>query len=569
MQLSESYYNGARVFQDDEQEAAIEAAFQLECELQNDRRDALFVEARRIAREHPEWLAALKEPAHSQFKFIIDNDTYPVIVRGRVIRIDLVPQLDDEFVEWVVQCINWSKEMDQLIVDCNLNAEALHNAVSRNVSTLSTFQCDAKGTPDYSNPDNVRVFLKMQDVLLRWNDWHQRIEIRERSSWETLRRELPWAPLTDATIGRLMTLAGDSQHRFRPSEQLFRRATEAIARETVFDPIVDYLAEVEAKWDGVPRLATWLSAACGVPCDIYHQAVSKNVLGGMVKRARQPGAKHDEVMVLIGAQGTYKSTLCRALAWQDEFFTDSVAFDGSPQNLVPQLFGKWLVELGELDGMTNRETSFVKRFISAQADNVTLKYKAIAADYARRCIFIGTSNDDRVLRDATGNRRFLPVRVERQIDVNWVRENLDQLLGEAAAMHTAGATFEISSDVIPQAREHQDAARAGADFETFLEHWFDGDQPTLVAAADVAALLREATGRSVPANKYGTTMKRLGFVDGTVRIGGRPTRAWRRGAADPTHLVALHRNGNGQLVPVLKPTFTPSLVPKLPLPGRM
>lgn len=546
------------------------------CEAENERLDQLFVESQNIARAHPEWFDDVEEPIKSQIIEIRDKTEWPSVCwrTGHVMRVDRVPEpeIADDFVRLVMTHIdaeNSAREFDEMITAAQLGRHALRASVQRSLKSFTDFDRSAKTSePDSTNPDNVRVFLKMENTDLRWNDWHQRIEIRETSSWATGRKELPWVALTDATIGRLMTLAGDSQYRFRPSEQLFRRAIEAIAREALFDPIVDYLADAEAKWDGVPRLATWLSQACGVPCDIYHQAVGKNVIGGMVKRARQPGAKHDEVMVLIGDQGTYKSTLCRALAWRDEFFTDSVAFDGSPQNLVPQLFGKWVVELGELDGMTNRETSFVKRFISAQADNVTLKYKAIAMDYARRCIFIGTSNDDRVLRDTTGNRRFLPVRVEQQINVKWVRENFDQIFGEAAAMHTAGATFEIPADVIPQAREHQDAARAGADYETFLDHWFSGDQPTLVAAADIAALLKEAVGRSVPANKYGTAMKRLGFVDGTVRLGGKPTWCWRRGQADQKNIVTLHRDNNGRLAPVQRSPFMPAVVSPFPLPGQ-
>jgi hypothetical protein len=116
-------------------------------------------------------------------------------------------------------------------------------------------------------------------------------------------------------------------------------------------------------------------------------------------------------MILIGKQGTAKSTLCRTLAMQDEWFTDSVAFDGSPQNIVPQLFGKLVVELAELDGMAKKEVQHIKAFITRQSDNVTLKYKAFASDFSRRCIFIGTSNEDSPLVDITGNRRFLPVRV--------------------------------------------------------------------------------------------------------------------------------------------------------------
>lgn len=567
MQLSESNYH-ARVFHDAEREAVIEAEFQLECEANNQRLTSLFLEARSIARQHPEWLAGMDARLLVNIKFILDNDTYPVVWRGQIVRTDPVPQGDDEFVAWVIERLNWEREMHHLEVDVKLSAESLRAAVSQKLFSFTDFVRNGKtGLPDSTNPDNVRVFLRMQQAELRWNDWFQRIEISELEPWGGARKPLPWAAVTDTVVGRLMTQAGDTQYQFRPAEQLFRRTIEAVAREDVYDPVKEYLANAEAKWDGTPRLATWLSRACGTPCDPYHQVVGKNVLGGMVKRAREPGAKHDEVMVLIGAQGTYKSTLCRTVAWRPEFFTDSVAFDGSPQNLVPQLFGKWIVELGELDGMASREVSYLKRFISAQSDNVTLKYKAMAADYERRCVFIGTTNDDRVLRDATGNRRFLPVRIERQIDVEWVRDSLAQLLGEAAAMHSAGANFTIPDEVRPAAQAHQEAARVEADFETHLEAWFGGDDPMLVAAANVAALLKEATGRSVPANKYGITMKRLGFLGATVRIEGKPMQSWVRGSREATHAVTLYRDNAGRLLPTRRAAFVPSVVP-LPMSAK-
>ena len=79
-------------------------------------------------------------------------------------------------------------------------------------------------------------------------------------------------------------------------------------------------------------------------------------------RAREPGCKHDEVMLLSSAaQGMGKSTLCRILALEDEWFTDSVVFDGSPQNVIPQLHGKWCIELSELGNMGRRDAEHVVR----------------------------------------------------------------------------------------------------------------------------------------------------------------------------------------------------------------
>ena len=540
---------------------------------ENSRLDELFCEAQRMVRAHPQWLQNLESdfdlsPSTAAIlRHAATVDSFPVMWRGQVIRTERVPDpsISDLLVRIAAERIeenNYQLNFKRWNDDMLLTAEGLRNLITRNLSSFRDFDRDARtGIPNSGNPDNVRVYLKMHNLSIRWNAWWQRQEIAKDDSGI-------WEAITDTIVAQLMTEAGDSQHQFRPAEILFRRTLETIAHETIYDPVLEYLDAAEQNWDGTPRLATWLSAACGVPCDPYHQAVGKNVIGGMVKRAREPGAKHDEVMILIGAQGTFKSSLCKALPGQSEYFTDSVAFDGSPQNTIPQLFGKWVVELSEMDGMANREVSFLKAFISRQSDNVTLKYRAIAEDHARRCIFIGTSNDDRILRDATGNRRFLPVRISQTIDVDWVRENLDLLLGEAAALHSAGANFTIPTEVLPAAQAHQEAARVEADFEVFLDEWFGGDQPCLVKATDVATALRETCGRSVPANKYGPAMKRLGFVDGTVRLSGKPTWCWKRGQADQRNAVTLHRDQNGRLLPVQRPGFTPVVVPSTPLPGQ-
>ncbi|MCW5703776.1 MAG: hypothetical protein KIT82_14490 [Bradyrhizobium sp.] len=257
----------------------------------------------------------------------------------------------------------------------------------------------------------------------------------------------------------------------------------------------------------------------------------------------------------------------------DDWFTDSVAFEGSPQNIVPQLFGKLVIELAELDGMARREVQYIKRFLSAQSDNVTLKYEAFASDHARRCIFIGTSNEANPLRGDAGNRRFLPVRVEQRIDVDYVRDNLDQIIGEAAALEAAGDNFLIPRKVIPEARARQEEARAEADFEIHLTSWFGGKTgAAYILPADLATLLKEATGRSIPSNQYGAAMKRLGFIQLKPRLGSssEQTRVWCRGGIDGAQRYSLHRNGDGRLSPKLPFLATPP-VPEgsavvLPLP---
>jgi predicted P-loop ATPase len=302
-----------------------------------------------------------------------------------------------------------------------------------------------------------------------------------------------------------------------------------IARQTSYDPVLDWIDG--CVWDGKPRLVTWLHQACGTPLDPYHQAIGRNVIGGIVKRARHPGTKHDEVMILIGKQGCGKSELTKAVAGRPEWHTDSVAFEGRPQDIIPQLHGKLVIELSELDGMHKREAGHIKRFLSTQTDNYTAKYDAFANDHARRCIFIGTCNLEHPLVDDTGGRRFYPVRIPAgtRINIAWLRENLDQLIGEAAALDAAGETFGIPESVWAAAAVVQETARTVSAVEELVLQWFTkpdtpGGSGYFVLSSDIVAALTMA--RQNANAKVGATMKRLGYVHDRPYINGVQTRAW-------------------------------------------
>lgn len=397
------------------------------------------------------------------------------------------------------------------------------------------------GEIEHDNSDNVSVFLGEIGAELRWNAWLNQAEIRGGSGTDTAWPD--WTRIDDTVIAKIRTRATQTGTRFRPSLDFLRDTILTIACREPYDPVLERIDALADAWDGRPRLAIWLTATCGVPCDLYHQAVGRNIIGGMVRRARHPGCKHDEVAILIGPQGTRKSTLARALALSDEWFSDSVSFDGSPQNVVPQLFGKLVIELAELDGMQRREVQHVKRFLSAQTDSVTLKFKAFASDFPRRCIFLGTSNDDAPLMDSTGNRRFLPVRVHQEIDTGWLAENIGQLVGEAARLEAAGETFGLPRTVWAIAAEHQESARNETDTEIRFADWFAETPATgplsWILASDLTELCEMANLRGSNGSR-GAAMKTFGFRKDLVLFRGKRARVWVRGQVDnPTDMVRL------------------------------
>jgi hypothetical protein len=59
-----------------------------------------------------------------------------------------------------------------------------------------------------------------------------------------------------------------------------------------------------------------------------------------------------------------------------------------------------------------------------------LAYGYFATSVSRQFVLVGTTNQELILHDATGNRRYLPVRV-RGIDIEALKRDREQLLAEA------------------------------------------------------------------------------------------------------------------------------------------
>jgi len=382
--------------------------------------------------------------------------------------------------------------------------KGFENKVRREINTGAGFLLDSKGNPAADNSDNVAVFLNIAGKKLRRNAWFDRNEIADLDKDN-------WLHLDDDARQDLLVDAENSQFNYHPSEGRFYRALNKIARENIYDPVLDRIDQCARKWDGVPRLDTWLHHTCNVPADAYHAAVGRNIIGGMVRRARHPGCKHDEVAILISPeQGKGKSTVAEILALEPDWFTDTIEIGGRKVDVIPEMRGKWIIELQELAGMSKTEVERVKAFVSTKKDNVTLKYKAEATEPPRRCIFIGTSNDKRPLRDATGGRRFLPVHLGGEADLAWLRANVEQIIGEAAVREANGESFSIPREIWQTAGEHQEAARQTSALEDHIRDLLEAFAKIecKVASADILEALRH---RRCNDNKIGAAMERLGF----------------------------------------------------------
>lgn len=148
----------------------------------------------------------------------------------------------------------------------------------------------------------------------------------------------------------------------------------------------------------------------------YNREVTRLFFAGGVRRAFEPGCKFDAVPVLIGAQGGGKSTICRWLALEDDFYSSAKTISG--QKGFEAISGKWVVEIEELLAVLANERAGqkveenAKAFLSTQSDYYRRPYAHRPEDNPRSCVFIGTTNRDTFLTDKTGNRRWFPIRCQ-------------------------------------------------------------------------------------------------------------------------------------------------------------
>jgi len=200
-----------------------------------------------------------------------------------------------------------------------------------------------------------------------------------------------------------------------------------IAKECKYDSAKEYVTSIT--WDRVPRLDTWLTSVYGVPDDVYHRAVASNWMKGLVKRIMEPGCKFDYVLVLEGEQGVKKSTSLSILGgnWHVE-----TTMSTDNKDFFMQFAGKTIIEFSEGETLSRTEVKRMKAIITNQVDRYRVPYEPMTQDFPRRCVFAMTTNQTEYLKDETGNRRWLPVKVvKEEADIAWLTEHRDQLYAEA------------------------------------------------------------------------------------------------------------------------------------------
>jgi predicted P-loop ATPase len=335
-------------------------------------------------------------------------------------------------------------------------------------------------------------------------------------------RDLP-RPVQDGDVGQVQEWLQRHELR-RVGKDTVHQAVDLRAGENAFHPVRDYLARL--RWDGTPRLRTWLHTYIRAADSDYAGAVGTMFLISMVARIFKPGAKVDYMLILEGPQAALKSTTGAILggAW----FSDSLPDIGSDAvRLSQHLRGKWLIEIGELSAMGRAETEELKAFLTRREEQFTPKYGRREVVEPRQCVFIGTTNKAAYLRDETGARRFWPVKVG-EIDADALIRDRDQLFAEAVQMYRDGVPWWPDRDFEAKYIKPEQEARFEADaWEQAIAGWLSGRVTvTVLDVAREALLFEVARVGTADQRRIVAVLERLGWARGARGHGG--VRKWEK-----------------------------------------
>ena len=261
-----------------------------------------------------------------------------------------------------------------------------------------------------------------------------------------------------------------------------------------YSPVLDYLGRC-GSWDGktdhIRDLARRVPTSFERWPDYFHSWVLAMVAQWLNLSSEFGNAV---VPMLIGAQGTHKSTFCRLLLppCLREYYIDDIKLDNAEQ--VERMLSRMLlVNIDEYNAKTDREQAKIKRVLTEK--NVQTR-KMRSDQYVllpRMASFIATTNDLEPLYDPTGSRRYLCCEVTGIIDTDTPIDHR-AIYAQAVTELRGGGQWYFSKNEEADIERHNQNYRRQTTPETVLLSYFEPaerNKDHFMLAVDIQRELRK------------------------------------------------------------------------------
>ena len=269
---------------------------------------------------------------------------------------------------------------------------------------------------------NDNLYAALSQLELKYDEFSQQVMLYDKNEFRSIRE-------TDFFSLSIQL----EKHGFpTPSKTNLVDCVYKVAYDKRFDSAIDWGNSL--KWDGIKRIDHLFSRYFGVESSEREMAYSRYLATAMAGRLLVPGIKADMVVVLIGVEGKRKSSAVNALApILDTYVELSFADIHNKDNKI-LLNGKLIGELAELQGLRSKDADMIKAWVVRQVEEYRPPFAKLNVRVPRRCALIGTSNNEEFLSVGEGNRRWLPLDVLQQANVEELVQDRNQIWAEAISL---------------------------------------------------------------------------------------------------------------------------------------
>lgn len=278
-----------------------------------------------------------------------------------------------------------------------------------------SMQLDKDGNPTdhpaqtIANCEEAIAFDKDLYGRIRYNELAYAPYVYGNLPWKMHKGWREWTNVDDSNLRSYI----EKVYGLKSGEKCMDALANVAARFPV-NPIRQMLETAHENWDGNKHVENLLPRMLGADKTAYNTQAMRLFMLGAVSRIYNPGCKFDYMLILVGEQGHNKSTFLRFLCLDDAYFNDNFSImDGD--KAFEKLRGMWIVELSELTAMKRaKDAETIKAFVTSRVDTYRAPYGRRTEQRPRMCVLAGTSNPKDFLTDKTGNRRFLPVTIDKK-----------------------------------------------------------------------------------------------------------------------------------------------------------
>ena len=386
-----------------------------------------------------------------------------------------------------------------------------------------------------ATPQEIKAMLS-ERVLLRYNEVRGRTEIHWLSQGLTIGEDEQglltifggdggvtdgYQNLEDRTVNTLWT------ELCQEKPVIKQHLLNVIESDYVptFHPFRYYLDHLPPwtpdKGDAIMGLSLTVNVRGDADEQILFYQYLKKWLVGMVASWVSPKVVNNVMLILIGEQGTYKTTWFANLLppqLRDYFYTktDSAMLSKDDRIVLAQ-YGLMCWE--ELDTMLPKELNKMKGTMTMPFVNERKAYGRYHENMPHLASFCGTGNNVQFLSDVTGTRRWLPFEIESIESPLSTPFDYDSIYSQAYTLYKQGFQYWFEKAEIQRLQRHNEAYTTSNDEEDLVAEYFRqprGAETGEFMRTGVAKQLLCSPGMNLSTVALGRAFSHLGFKAATV-----------------------------------------------------